>query len=130
MGIVAYVELTGANRLKRTDPKAARTLGFNQLALAGILIVYAIWSLYSELKYGGIAASLNTVDPEAARMLKPYEGLVRQLTILVYGSLVLVAILAQGGTALYYFTRVKYIQAYLSQTPPWIIQMQQAGFNL
>jgi hypothetical protein len=130
MGIIAYIELAGAGRLRRVDPLAARTLGFNQIALACLLIVYAIWSLYYELKYGSITASLSSADPAVASMLEPYKSLVRQLIVLVDGSLVVVAILAQGGTALYYFTRVKYIQAYLSQTPPWIIQMQQAGFNL
>jgi len=41
-----------------------------------------------------------------------------------------VAIIAQGGTTLYYFTRAKYIRAYRDQTPPWIVEMQRAGAQL
>ena len=37
---------------------------------------------------------------------------------------------AQGGTALYYFTREKHIRAYREQTPAWIVEFQQGGGQL
>jgi len=39
MGAVAFVELRAASRLRRLETGVTRTLGFNQLALAGIFIV-------------------------------------------------------------------------------------------
>ena len=129
MAVIAGIELTGAGRLRRLDPRAARMLGFNQLAFAMLLIVYAIVSLHGELT-SGLSSQLSGIDPAAVDMLKPYEGLVRQITIAVYGSLIAVAVLAQGGTALFYFSRTKHVEAYLKQTPAWIVQMQRAGISL
>ena len=37
---------------------------------------------------------------------------------------------AQGGTALYYFSREKHIRAYREQTPAWIVEFQQGGGQL
>lgn len=131
MAIIACIELTGASRLRRLDPQAARMLGFNQLAFALLLVAYAIWSLYHELKSGGgMRAELAAVDPSAVEILKPFENLARQITLMVYGALIAVAVLAQGGTALFYFTRIKHIRAHLKQTPAWIVQMQRTGVSL
>ena len=37
------------------------------------------------------------------------------------------AIVAQGGAALFYFTREKYLREYRQRIPPWILQMQKTG---
>ena len=33
----------------------------------------------------------------------------------------------QGGLALYYFTRKRVIDAYLSRTPEWVVEVQRAA---
>jgi hypothetical protein len=48
----------------------------------------------------------------------------------VYGSLILIAVFAQGSMALYYFTRVRLIRNYVAITPEWIVTLQKAGFAL
>jgi len=129
MAVVSYVELTNAAKLRRVDPSAPRRLAFNQLALASMLILYALWSLHTQSDNKELQ-SLIASEPAAAEMLKSLQPLVQRITVAIYASLIAVAILAQGGTALFYYTRTKHIQAYLAQTPPWILQLQKAGFAL
>lgn len=127
---LASVELGAVAGLKRIEPSAARRLGWNQLALAGLLLAYAGWSLYGAMFGPDPLASTIAAVPEAAEMLAPYSSMARMISAAVYVALALVAIFAQGGTALYYFTREKHIRAYRAQTPGWIVQMQQAGAPL
>jgi hypothetical protein len=52
------------------------------------------------------------------------------ITYLIYGTLAMVAIFGQGGTALYYLSRRRYVEDYARQTPQWIIQAQSAGLPM
>jgi hypothetical protein len=133
LGAVAYVELRNAARLKRLQPDAARTLGFNQLALAAILIVYALWQIHTASRSGGTADVLGVSDPDVAQMLgssQQLQDLTRMAVHAIYGALILIAVCAQGSMALYYFTRAKLVRQYLIQTPDWIVKLQQAGFAM
>jgi hypothetical protein len=129
MGAVAFVELRGAGRLKRLESGVTRTLGFNQLALAGIMIAYALWRLHAEMS-GVSPYQAYKSDPQLARMLQPIENMTHLITLALYGAMICVALFAQGGLALFYFTRGKYIDAYLTKTPAWIIDMQRGGVVL
>jgi len=130
MGVVAFVEFRGCARLRALDPRAARILGINQLVLAAALIAYALWRLHVEMSGPGPFAEYKTVDPAVADMLKPYEGLVLQVTKLVYLGIIAIALGAQGGMAVYYFTRRKHIDAYRAQVPSWILDLQRAGVTI
>ncbi len=130
MCAIAYVELSTLNRLKRLEPAAARRLGWNQLALASLLLAYAGWSLYGTWFGPGPLAATIAAAPETAQMLAPYSSIIRLISVAVYVALAAVAIFAQGGTALYYFTREKYIRAYHAETPGWIVEFQRGGGQL
>lgn len=127
---VAFVELRSVDALRRLDPRAARTLGMNQLALAALLILYSFWRIYTVSTRPGPYESIKAQDAMMARMLQPIEGLTKTISLAVYALLILIALFAQGGMALYYFSRVKHIQAYASKTPPWIVKLQQAGMGI
>ncbi len=49
LSIIAYNEFRGRKRLLKFDPTAATLLGWNQLGLLAMIIVYCLWSLYSNL---------------------------------------------------------------------------------
>jgi hypothetical protein len=129
MAAVAVTEFIGLSMLKRLDVRAAKLLGFNQLGLALVLILYATWCIYSELSGAGMLSSAMSSEPMVAQMLEPYRPMERLITYAIYGTLIAVAVFAQGGTALFYFTRAKHIQRYVEQTPAWILQMQRAGVS-
>jgi hypothetical protein len=66
--------------------------------------------------------------------LAEYQDLIGNMSTLIftclYGSVMLVAIIGPGLTALYYFSRKKYLQAYVANTPQWILDLQRAGMQL
>lgn len=130
LGAVAYFELRNAARLKRLDPDAARLLGFNQLALAMILIIYACWQLYLSSGSGGAAEALGVTDPAVAQMLGPVQDLTIMIYHAIYGALILIAVFAQGSMALYYFSRVRLVRNYVAETPEWITTLQKTGFAI
>jgi hypothetical protein len=127
---VAWIELRAAGGLRRLDPLAARTLGMNQLGLATLLILYALWRIYTVSTGAGPYDAIKANDAQIAHMLQPIEDLTRIVSLALYGALIFVAVFAQGGLALYYFSRAKHIEAYVSRTPPWIIKLQQSGIAL
>jgi hypothetical protein len=129
MCIIAYIELQGAQRLRRLDVKAPKTLALNQIFLGGLLLSYAIYSIFTAGSI--IDATLREAGPDVANMFgNDIKSLAQSIAYLIYGSLAAVAIFGQGGTALFYLSRRKHIEAYLAQTPPWIIQAQQAGMPM
>jgi len=131
LGLIAGVELYSANRLRVLQPESARVLGFNQIALALLLIIYSTWRIYSELSGKGEMAEIGN-DPMVAQTLKDsgITQLVTMTVIAIYSGLIAIAICAQGGLAIYYFTRVKHIRKHLAQTPQWIIEMQKADISI
>jgi hypothetical protein len=130
LGAIAGVELYGASKLRRLDGRAIRVLGFNQLTLGGLLSLYALWRIHSELSGGGVLASMAASDPQDSQQIGPLVNLSHSIVIAFYGALIAVAMLGMGAMALYYFSRRKYLAAYLSQTPDWILAMQKAGMSL
>ena len=126
---VAWVEFRGADRLRRLDAGATKSLAFNQLVLGGLLLTYAIYSLwgvyhthdpaFDELRGMGNVPGIGDID-----------NIAHLIGLLIYGTLAAVAIFGQGGTALYYHTRRRHIESYLRDTPPWIVEAQRAGMPL
>ena len=129
MAVVACVELRCAARLRRLDPSAARWLGFNQLAMGAMLILYALWRIDALLREGGASAALGVSEPQLAQMLKPVENLTRLIGLAIYSSLIGIGLFAQGGLAWFYFSRAKHVRAYLARTPSWIVGLQKAGMS-
>jgi hypothetical protein len=126
LGLVTYNAFRGAAGLRRFDPAAPRLLAWNQLLLAASVIIYALYSLYTGLKgsadldksYREIAA----LDPEMGKMLQDTSRLIVEI---LYITLIAGTVVAQGLTAWYYASRAKLLQAYLAQTPKWVLDLQQ-----
>jgi mannose/fructose/N-acetylgalactosamine-specific phosphotransferase system component IIC len=70
---------------------------------------------------------LTVLKNHSAELPADDADLVHLAITILYSSLIAVAIFAQGGTALYYFSRQKYLQRYVQETPAWILEMQRAG---
>jgi hypothetical protein len=130
MGYVAWREFRGAAQLRKLDPTAAGALARNQLVLAGALIVYAMWQGYASYTSHESLTGSAGGDAQLTQMLGPIDEMMKMLTLSVYGLLIFIAIFVQGGTALYYKSREKYLKAYVEQTPPWITELQRAGVQI
>ncbi|MCO8124683.1 hypothetical protein NHH03_23290 [Stieleria sp. TO1_6] len=119
--IVAIVEFRGRNRLLKFDPSAASLLGWNQIGLLTLIVVYCLWMLF-----GG--ATDIQAHPELAQLLgRDGLALYRTFVIGFYATVIALTVIFQGGNAFYYFTRRKYIVAYREQTPQWVQDFRDAN---
>ncbi len=128
------VELTYANKLKAYDPVAPRVLALNQLALLLAITSYAVvrlmaagadeLTLEAALREHPELEALAPLmsDPAMQDQLDAMAGAFRTGMIVVYASLIVVSLLVQGGAALYYLSRAKYLQQFLETTPPWVLE--------
>lgn len=126
LGVVAVEELRGAALMRKFNLSAPRRLGFNQIALGVMLFAYAGWSILAMLTGPGMYdAYLH--DPLLAQTLEPIARLHTAVTIGFYSLVIFISIFAQGGMAMYYFTRRKHMADYLNRTPKWIVDALRAA---
>jgi hypothetical protein len=128
LSIVAYNEFRGRKKLLEFEPAAATLLGWNQLGLLAMIIVYCVWMLVTSLNGGSelVAQMKGYADlDEALGGPGATNALYRLIAISLYGGVIALSIVFQGLNALYYFTRRKHVEAYVQQTPEWIRELQR-----
>jgi len=128
LAIVSYNEFRGRKRLLRFDPAAAKILGWNQLALLAMIVVYCLWMLYVGLVGESSFVAQMEAQPElqaALGSLDEIGGLYDSLVVVLYSSIIVGTVVFQGLNALYYFSRRKYVQAYVRDTPEWVRDVQR-----
>ncbi len=128
LAIVSYNEFRGRKRLLRFDPAAAKILGWNQLALLAMIVVYCLWMLYVGLVGESSFVAQMEAQPElqaALGSLDEIGGLYDSLVVVLYSSIIVGTVVFQGLHALYYFSRRKYVQAYVRDTPEWVRDVQR-----
>jgi hypothetical protein len=124
---IGVIEIIGAAQLKRLAPRGIRTLTFNQLTFATLILFYALWNLHTEMAHpvGGVtdaeAQALGQIDPSVL-------SITHEMMLLVYSSFILAAIF-EAAMAAYFHSRGPLLQQYLAETPEWIISMQKAGVS-
>ena len=127
-GAIACNEFRGRRRLLQFDPRGATLLGWNQLALLALVVIYSACMLQSGLTGPSPLAAELQSQPEltdALGSLEEFEGAYRLLVVAVYGTVILLSCVFQGLNAVYYFSRRKHILAYLRDTADWVLQVQQ-----
>ncbi len=130
MAVVAFNEFRGRNRLLEFAPSGATLLGWNQVALLTAIVIYCAWALYANLAGPSILATdpqTRALVEESLGSVSAIESLARQIVILVYGSVIVLTLLFQGGNALYYFSRRKHVEQLLAQTPDWVLDLHRAA---
>jgi hypothetical protein len=95
-----------------------------------MLVCYSTLQLLSAATRASAAVTAAGADAQLQQMLAPVEDLTRLVYVTVYASLIAIALVVQGGTALYYVTRRRHVVDYVNATPPWIAAMQRAGLWL
>jgi hypothetical protein len=120
---LAFNSFRCAGKLNRFDVRAPGMLAMNQIYLAAVIIAYALYQLYAGLA-GGDAASLKQLE-ELGMSGADIADMMRSVTKLIYGLLIAGTVVAQGLTAMYYASRRKYVEAYLKETPQWLVDLQR-----
>jgi hypothetical protein len=119
LGLVAWFELRGRDRLLALDPSGLEMLWRNQLGVLAGSVLYCLWSMFVAIRHP---------SPEMVEVLALLDGgeeMLRQMTMSVYGSVILVCFLYQGLSARYYLRRLAWMRAYLAETPAWIVDLQR-----
>ncbi len=128
LAAVAYNEFRGRRHLLAFDPAGANILGWNQLGLLTMIIVYCLWMIYTGLTGAdSFATELRAIPDFEAALGSPdqFGDLYRVMVFAVYGTVIVLSLVFQGLNALYYFTRRKYVEAYVRETPPWVVDLQR-----
>ena len=125
LGVIAYNEFRGRRLIRAFDLRGPRLLGWNQVGLMALVVLYSVAQLHAGLTGPNPYAAQLSAEPQLAEMLGPIEDLQRLLVLAVYGTVVALTILFQGANAVYYFTRAKHIRNYLAQTPGWVVELQR-----
>lgn len=135
LGVSGWVELESGKRLRRYRREAPVRLAVNQLVLLVLVVGYAAArlaaaltgevSLAAELgKHPELAGLIeNADDPQLRAAIEDMSGWVRAGMIATYGSLIVASLVAQGGMALYYWSRRKYVSELLERTPAWVLEV-------
>ncbi|MGD0138398.1 MAG: hypothetical protein ABSD28_05935 [Tepidisphaeraceae bacterium] len=128
---IGIVEIVAAGRLRRLEVGAVRMLAINQLSLAALILLYALWNLHAEIAHP--VSDFPDLSPSDAKLLGQMDssvlGITHEAMLLLYGSLIAAAAV-EAGMAWYYHSRAGHLREYLARTPPWIIAMQKAGISV
>ena len=127
LSLVTYNEFKGRRRLLQFDRKSTAFLGWNQVGLLALIILYCTWMLGVGLTSEGPFSAELKANPELQALFdSPLEldQSYRLLVVAVYGTVIVLSIVFQGLNALYYFSRRKYVEAYLHDTPEWVLHLQ------
>ena len=123
LAVVAYFELRGSRRLRGLDDAAPFQLGFNQLGLGVLVILYCSWGIWHAVAGPSPYESYLAAGGDTAELVKPIDQMNRAILSAFYAMLLCISVIAQGCTAWYYFTRRRHMTAYLKNTPDWVIEM-------
>jgi hypothetical protein len=116
---VAWNELEGRKMILRFDPRGARRLARNQLWFLGVIVLYCVWSVYRARFHP---------TPEVAQVEELLElgpGFVANATSAFYGLVLVAGVAYQLATYRYHAARIRMVEEYVAETPPWIMEVQQ-----
>jgi hypothetical protein len=127
LALLAWNEFRGRAMLRRLEPHACSVLGWNQLNLLIMVIVYAGWMISQAMWGPSPYDAAIAKEAMLAGSLGSINDLYKTITIAIYGGLIAGTLIFQGINSLYYFTRRKQVEAYVSETPEWVVDLQRRG---
>lgn len=121
------VELIGSRRIREGNADAAKTLGFNQLFLLGVITFYCIMQMinYASLDVGSVLGSSEIggqlgYGVDISGIEKQASTLVPLVAYAFYSLVIVLSMGFQGGMAIYYFSCRKHIIAARQSMPAWV----------
>ena len=127
LALLAWNEFRGRAMLRRFELDGCHVLGWNQLILMTMVTVYAAWMLAEAIWGPSPYDEAIAGESMLAGSLGSINELYKTISMAIYGALIAGTLIFQGINALYYFTRRKHVEAYLSETPQWVVELQRRG---
>ena len=129
--VIGVMEYRGYRLMRQADPAAPKALGNNQLAFGALIVLYCTFQMFG---FSPEKAKADALSPEVRSQLSALPGMAKSIDATIeqwaplvvygfYGLVIFVSLLSQGGLAIYYFTRKRPLDTYLTQTPPWVRQV-------
>jgi hypothetical protein len=118
---LAWNEMRGVALLRRLDPEGARILGWNQIAVGGVVAVYCAAAIVRS------RMAPNASMQELEELAGISGDLMSELTTVFYGSVAIVVGIVQGLLARYHFRAGPRLAAFRRATPGWIIDLWAIG---
>lgn len=135
LSAVGMRELGLARKLDQFNIRAPSKLALNQIILGSLLAGYAIFKVMSYDPADSVLAGSLGSDPSLASMPE-LAGTLQELGTIEYllnigiaAMLIIVAVVMQGGTALYYWSKRKRVQQLHQHTPQWVLDVHAALQN-
>ena len=137
----AYVELRARKALLSYDTRAPRTLCRNQISFCAVVVAYALVQIYLSTRsanplgdalreHPDLFSALSEVEqPELTELAGDVGSIYRTRMIVFYGLVALLTLLFQGGSAFYYARRGKLLDAFVTQTPAWVLEYRRLRAN-
>lgn len=122
---LAWNEFRGRRQLQLLDQRGPATLGINQIVCCIAVVLYCGFKITTALTGPGPYAQSMEQSPEIAAMLEPMQELLKTATISAYVLILIVGVAVQGATAWFYFSRKRWLDDYLQQTPGWVVDLQR-----
>lgn len=132
LSFVTYNEFKGRRRLLQFDRNSPAFLGWNQVGFLALIILYSLWMLSVGLTTESPILRELKANPELQGLLGSsveLDQIYRLLVVAVYGTVLVLSIIFQGLNALYYFSRRKHVDAYLKETPDWVLDLQRLSLS-
>ena len=122
LAVVTRNEFVGRTRIRGLDLGGLELLWRNQVGFLALIIGYCFWSMYATVAFPDAQMT------EVMDLLGEGMGeMVQQLTLIVYGAVIVATAIFQGLNARYYFIRVARMRDYLRDTPEWVIDLQRSA---
>jgi len=125
ISFVGVMEYIGSGRMWRGERSAPGFLARNQLLFVLVIIAYCVYQMAT------FSPDAMYSSPETREMLAQAAGDLQQAIeaalplfyYAVYGLVMLLSAVCQGGLALYYVTRRRYVDLFNRETPAWIVRI-------
>ncbi|MDP6542896.1 MAG: hypothetical protein QGH60_02830 [Phycisphaerae bacterium] len=127
LGILAWNEFRGRAMLRGFKLRGCQVLGWNQVGLLAMVIVYSVWMIAAALWGPSPYDEAIANESMLAGPLGSINELHKMITVAIYGGLIVGTLIFQGLNVLYYFTRRTHVEAYLRETPEWVVELQRRG---
>jgi hypothetical protein len=111
---VGIAQQRTASRLVAGDPTAPGVLARNELLLLAAITVYAVAQM--TILRAGTSADLEMLGDSAG---VDVAGLVDAVAGAVYGGVIVISLVYQGGMALYFRRRLPIVERYANEVPEW-----------
>jgi len=127
LAFISFNEFSGRKSLRNVQPEAANILGWNEVILVSLILLYSAWGMYSVIAAPPASAQYAQYGAEVQGMMQPYDSIYSTASIAMYAGIAFFGLVIQGATAFYYFSRRKYIVQYLRETPAWVVELQRSN---